>query len=391
MAHKCLTIRRFSKSPFRIRASVMIICIKVDFEHSADARISSRDYKIPQFFNIKAEPKSEANRYIRYICRRLRSKSVTTEAEHVKELLIWVAASGLDVVDINEDFFENYVDALFSYKKKSGDPLSWNTVNSRIAGAYRFLIWAHKEGYCPDLKPVEIEKASRGGMTRFKSRGNPRHRLSKHTNFLRLEDAVRFIDCISTISGKSSAGVRVRNKLIASLLLQSGLRIAEAVSFPLCDLPEINLRGHSTPARVSGKGGKARLVLIPNKLLYKIWEYVDIYREKFCDSCISRNQAPVLDRLFISEQGAAVTPNWIEKLFLKTSLVTGLKTVPHSLRHTYGTYHYLLNKDLAGLANLMGHESEATTRRYYLHTACLIEFAGSYSAFQDEIDRLIEV
>ena len=67
----------------------------------------------------------------------------------------------------------------------------------------------------------------------------------------------------------------------------------------------------------------------------------------------------------------------------------GIRSTPHSLRHTFGTYHYLLNRDLPSLANLMGHASESTTRRFYVHTALLVSYAGTYNAFQAEIDRLV--
>lgn len=173
-------------------------------------------------------------------------------------------------------------------------------------------------------------------------------------------------------------------------MLQSGLRISEVVGFPLKDLPEVNLRGHSTPARVIGKGGKARLVLIPNKLLVKFWQYVDFDRQRVVEKIESLAGNDVVDDvLFLSEKGRRLTANWIEKLFTRASERLGVKTVPHVLRHTYGTYHYLLNKDLAGLANLMGHSNENTTRNFYVHTALLISYAGTYRALQDEIDRLI--
>ena len=132
---------------------------------------------------------------------------------------------------------------------------------------------------------------------------------------------------------------------------------------------------------------KARCVLIPNSLLLKLWEYVDFTREKICDS-IGEGHA-IAESLFLTAQGGAVTRNWVEKQFAAASVNLGIKSTPHSLRHTFGTYHYLLNKDLASLANLMGHSNETTTRKYYVHTAMLVSYAGTYSAFQTEIDRLV--
>ena len=97
------------------------------------------------------------------------------------------------------------------------------------------------------------------------------------------------------------------------------------------------------------------------------------------------------DVLFLSEKGRRLIANWIEKLFAKVSERFGVKTVLHVLRYTYGTYHYFLNKDLAGLANLMGYSSENTIWNFYVHTALLISYVGTYRALQDEIDRVIGV
>lgn len=369
----------------------MALIVNVDFRSSHDSRLSQLSHKIPQFFNNSAEPYSEANAYMRFLSRRLMPKSMKTIAEHIKEFLVWSENSGIELIDVTDDVFDSYVDALCGYRKASGVPLSWNTVNARATGVYRYLVWCYEKGLCPDLKPVEVASSYGGLRKKYNTKGHPSRKIQDHTKFLILETAVKFIDTLSEVSGVANSEVRLRNKLIGAFMLQSGLRISEVVGFPLKDLPEVNLRGHSTPARVIGKGGKARLVLIPNKLLVKFWQYVDFDRQRVVEKIESIAGNDVVDDvLFLSEKGRRLTVNWIEKLFTRASERLGVKTVPHVLRHTYGTYHYLLNKDLAGLANLMGHSNENTTRNFYVHTALLISYAGTYRALQDEIDRLIE-
>ncbi|MDT4871116.1 Tyrosine recombinase XerC [compost metagenome] len=155
------------------------------------------------------------------------------------------------------------------------------------------------------------------------------------------------------------------------------------------DLPEINNRGHSTPARIVGKGSKPRVILIPNRLLSDLWDYADVAREKILEELQEAGtDSSQVSLLFISDRGHGVTGNWLEKVFSKAGASIEVKAVPHALRHTFGTYHYLFNKDLVFLSKLMGHESEATTEKFYIHAAKLISHSGDYEQFQLEIDRL---
>ncbi len=314
-------------------------------------------------------------------------KSLSTLGEHLKEFVCWLEGSGLSFEDVTDIYFEAYVSALCSYRQRSGAALSWNTVNARVGGAYRFLRWALQNGYCPDLRAGNVENSYKSSRKTYTLKGHPSKKFEEPIRFLQLDEAIKFVDYLANYDVTAAKGIRFRNKLIASLMLQAGLRISEVVRFPLSDLPEVNVRGQFTPARVVGKGMKSRCVLIPNSLLLKLWEYVDFTREKICES-IGKGAA-VAGSLFLTADGRSVTRNWVEKQFSAASAVLGIKSTPHSLRHTFGTYHYLLNRDLASLANLMGHSSETTTRKYYIHTAMLVSYAGTYNAFQAEIDRLV--
>ncbi|WP_440973615.1 tyrosine-type recombinase/integrase [Pseudomonas koreensis] len=367
----------------------MVCIIKVNFESSADPRLSQVTHQVPQLFYDHLIPASEANRYLRFCCRTLMVKSLYTVAEHLKELMGWLEVCNLEVADINEMFFDAYVDALCEYKKNGGFPLSWNTVNARAAGAYRFLKWAVRNGYCEGVHIEDVENSYRSTRKKYTAKGHPAKKFVDSVKFLQLHDAVRFVEHLGVESGNLDSGISFRNKLMASLMLQAGLRVSEVVGYPLKDLPELNMRGHSTPARVVGKGMKERCVLIPNNLLLRLWEYVDFAREKIIESVEIEHKFLSSETLFLTERGQAISRNWIEKKFSQASKELGLKMTPHSLRHTFGTYHYLLNRDLAGLANLMGHASETTTRKYYVHTAMLVSYVGTYSAFQDEVDRLV--
>jgi len=366
----------------------MILIVAVDFTKSANPSLSRLKCKVPQFFHDNGIPFEAENAYLRSLARRLSEKSIKTTAEHMKEILLWRVSVGVELADFSDTDLDYYIDAQCSYVRATGYGLSWSTINSRVAGAHRFLVWCGVNGHSPNILLEAVSKIGLGANVIYKIKGHPSRKLEEPTEFLLLDTAVDFIRAIYEVSAFSEL-VKSRNCLIAKLMLQCGLRLSEAVNFPIKDLPEINSRGHSTPTRIIGKGNKARVILIPNRLLADLWSYADLARSAILErfNGVDAKQLHV-HRLFISERGKGITGNWIEKIFVRAGDYIGVKAVPHLLRHTFGTYHYFFHRDLLFLAKLMGHESETTTERFYVHTAKLISHSGDYEQMQLEIDRL---
>lgn len=360
----------------------IIIVISCNFSQSSVKRVCRLGCKIPQLFLSDLSPCVEANEYLRSLALRNNPKSLMTNAEHIKEFMIWTMTLMTSLAELDDRTFDYYIDALCEYTKSNNQHLSWNTINSRVSGAYRFLIWAHKIGYCPNLNPDEVMSIRQTTSKRYKTIGYQVKNINEPVKFLQLHTALEFVSAVGKLSGTRNYLVKRRNVLITSFMLQTGIRVSEACNFPLSDLPEVNTRGHSTPARVIGKGNKARVILIPNNLLYELWEYADIDREKQLDQTDI-----VSDALFLSQNGQKLSINWVQKLFRKTSKHVGVHAHPHLLRHTFGTYHYLLNHDLTTLSKLLGHANEETTREYYVHTATLVAYSGTFTSLQQEIDN----
>lgn len=199
-----------------------------------------------------------------------------------------------------------------------------------------------------------------------------------------MDDALEFIRALGEASG-AKGHLSQRNMLVAKLMLQCGLRVSEAINYPVFDLPEIVHAGHSTPARIVGKGNKLRVILIPNRLLSDLWGYADISRARILENVVDGES---VRELFVSGRGRRITINWMEKLFSRTAAVMGVHAVPHALRHTFGSYHYFHNKDIVFLAKLMGHENTSTTEEFYVHVARLIAYTGSYEELQIEVDNM---
>ncbi len=103
--------------------------------------------------------------------------------------------------------------------------------------------------------------------------------------------------------------------------------------------------------------GKERTILIPKTLKKKLITFIKkngIEKEVF----ITKNNTP-LDRKQIWRQ---------MKQLCKTANVDEKKVFPHNLRHLFAVTFYKINKDIAKLADVLGHSSINTTRIYLIST-----------------------
>ena len=137
-----------------------------------------------------------------------------------------------------------------------------------------------------------------------------------------------------------------RLALLVQTLCAVGLRVSE--------LRAITVESLKTGvAEIAGKG-KRRTIQIPQSLVDVLIPYC---RERGIES------GPV----FVTRTGKPMDRSNIWKMLKKlaeAAKVSATKVFPHNLRHLFARTHYKKFKDLAGLADLMGHSSINTTRIY---------------------------
>lgn len=138
------------------------------------------------------------------------------------------------------------------------------------------------------------------------------------------------------------------------LLLQTvcgtGIRVSELSSITV----EAAVRGR---ASISCKG-KTRVILIVSRLQKKLIRYAKAHRIATGPIFITRTGKP-MDRTSI----------WREmKSLCKEAGVEPTKVFPHNLRHLFARTFYSMEKDLAKLADILGHTSINTTRIYIIST-----------------------
>ena len=104
--------------------------------------------------------------------------------------------------------------------------------------------------------------------------------------------------------------------------------------------------------------GKTRTVLLPKKLQKTLLRYCREQGRKQGSVFVTRNGRP-LDRSNI----------WSEmKRLCRDAGISAAKVFPHNLRHLFARVFYSLDRDLAKLADLLGHTRLETTRIYIMES-----------------------
>lgn len=149
--------------------------------------------------------------------------------------------------------------------------------------------------------------------------------------------------------------------LIIETIGATGIRISELNGFTIEQIRNGRIE-------IFNKG-KNRIILIPSKLQRKLLKFAQNHRIRKGHLFVTRTGRPK-DRSNL----------WSEmKRLYKDANVDSQKIFPHNLRHLFARCYYKATKDLAGLADLLGHSSLETTRIYT---------AADGSEFQKKVEQL---
>lgn len=337
---------------------------------------------LPQFFCSDNFVSESANSYIRANAGRWSENTITTYTYHLGQFLRWIEYNDLVLEVFDGCDMEIYTKFLCD-QQADGKFLNWNTVDRRVHAIGQFLIWmAENNRITTPSESFRFSYAS--GRGTFRRNSHPRAPMHIPTRFVSLSAATSLVRILEADPTKHA----VRNSLMARVMLEVGLRVSEVLSLDLETLPRQYSESASTIIRVIGKGRKQRLVLLPSHLLRDIHGYVEVERRKIAESFLRRHER--LSPLFLGANGERISRGWVERIFRIASQKLGTRVTPHMLRHTFGTYHYNHYRDLASLAELMGHSSINTTSRYYVHASISHAYSKRYEEFLDLIDRTHE-
>lgn len=217
--------------------------------------------------------------------------------------------------------------------KKSHTPGTVNGALAAINGYLRFLgLWELR------VKQLKIQRAA----------------------YLPEEKELSREEYFALVHAADSHGMR-RTSLILQTLCSTGIRVSE--------LPFITVEAVSYGrARVDLKG-KCREVLLPTRLQELLSEY-------------ARSRRITSGPVFITKKGTTMDRSNIWRSFRALCPEAGVdprKVYPHNLRHLFARCFYEEERDLAKLADVLGHSSVNTTRIY---------ISSSGREHQERVDRL---
>ncbi len=197
------------------------------------------------------------------------------------------------------------------------------SVNSMLASLNSFLGWLglpecrvrtvrqQKQIYCPEEKELSLEE------------------------YLRLVAA---------------AGNQPKLQLILKTICGTGIRVSELKYFTLQAV-----RQGEAVVRCKGK---TRTVLIPRQLRRLLLDYAQKEKLRSGPIFVSRNGTPLnRSRVWALMKGLCARAG-----------VDPRKVFPHSLRKLFARTFYGIEKDIAKLADILGHSSIETTRIYIIST-----------------------
>ena len=145
-----------------------------------------------------------------------------------------------------------------------------------------------------------------------------------------------------------------RDKTVIMLLYGSGLRVSELVSLSMN-----NLYMDEGFIKVSGKGGKERLVPVGGKTIRQVKYYLTYYRDEVKTEN-SKNE------LILNQRGNPLSRVSIFHIVKELAAKAGIEKniSPHTLRHSFATVLIEAGADLRAVQQMLGHESITTTEIY---------------------------
>ncbi|MBN9077170.1 MAG: recombinase XerC [Rhizobiales bacterium 65-79] len=302
-----------------------------------------------QEFLIAARPDLQAARevWLKTLARERRLSALTVEAyeRDTRQFLQFLTGHVGDAPGLADIRALRPADlrAFLAYRRTGG--VGARTLGRGLAGVRSLLRHLEKNGL-----------ASAAGATALRAPKQPKS-LPKP---LTAADARRVVDAGEQLA--EQPWIAARNAAVLALLYGSGLRISEALGLTGADIAQAT----NAALRVTGKGGKTRLVPVLPVLIEAIAEY-----RRLCPYHLD-TEGP----LFRGARGGPLNPAIVQREMrrLRSALNLPETATPHALRHSFATHLLGRGGDLRTIQELLGHASLSTTQIYTgVDTARLLE------------------
>lgn len=145
-----------------------------------------------------------------------------------------------------------------------------------------------------------------------------------------------------------------RDLAILEMFYASGLRLSE-----LCGARLENLDLDEGFVRVTGKGGKTRIIPVGGKAREAVQDYLENERPEL----VKKNTS---SWIFLSIRGGRLSPERVREIVKQRARNAGIEqnVYPHLLRHSFATHLLQNGADLRVIQDMLGHADISTTQIY---------------------------
>lgn len=169
-------------------------------------------------------------------------------------------------------------------------------------------------------------------------------------SYLSVDDIFRLLDqtMADTVLG-------LRNRAMFETLYGSGIRVSELTGL---DVPDVDTA--AACVRVSGKGGRERIVPVGERAIRRILAY----RERLFERTGIGMQSG--GPLFLNKDKGRLSSRSVGRILeaLIRSCSLAVPISPHGIRHSFATHMLDAGADLRTVQELLGHKSLSTTQKY---------------------------
>ena len=273
---------------------------------------------------------SPFDQYKRYLLleRGLSANTIDAYMRDLSKLVSFMEERNLSLKQIDYDKLQMLLDEFY---KQGIKPRSIARIISGLKSFFKFLVL---DEFLED-NPAQLLETPKVGL-----------KLPSVLSVEEIDQILGVID-VSTVEG-------ARNYAIIETLYSCGLRVSELTNMGFTDL--YFEEGY---IRVSGKGGKQRLVPISETAIKKIKSYL-LHRNKINVKKGSE------DVLFLSARGTAISRITVFHYIKLYAQQAGIEKEisPHVFRHSFATHLLERGANIRVIQEMLGHENITTTEIY---------------------------
>jgi len=178
----------------------------------------------------------------------------------------------------------------------------------------------------------------------------------------RLPKALKIAEIMALIEASKLGDdvISIRNNALIEVLYATGARVSEIVDLDISNVSEI---ANTTTLKLSGKGGKERVVPIGAYARNSLDQYLTLSRPVLVRKKLSSS-------LFLNSRGDSLSRQSAWEIIATLAERANIQTrvTPHAIRHSFATHLLDGGADIRVVQELLGHSSVTTTQIYTLVT-----------------------